>query len=69
MATTADKTNVNNTGRIFVPFSEELLARVGMLGELVPFQLEYRCLHLKDGTYEFSFLETGNPQDDEAQAA
>jgi hypothetical protein len=69
MAIAPDKTFVNNTDPIFVPFSEELLAQVGMLGELVPFQLEYHCLHLKDGTYEFGFLETGHPQDDEAQAA
>lgn len=69
MAATSDKTVVNNTSPIFVPFSEELLAQVGMLGELVPFQLEYRCLHLKDGTFEFSLLETVKPQGDEAQAA
>ena len=42
--------------KVFVPFSEELLASAGSpLGELVPFQLEYRCVRLLDGTYEFNF--------------
>ncbi len=46
----------NSTGKIFVPFSEDLLATTGTpLGELVPFQLEYRCVRLLDGTYEFEF--------------
>lgn len=41
--------------KMFVPFSEELLAAAGSpLGELVPYQLEYRCLRLLDGTYDFS---------------
>jgi hypothetical protein len=40
---------------MFVPFSEDLLAAAGSpLGELVPFQLEYRCVRLLDGTYEFN---------------
>ena len=39
---------------VFVPFSEELLAEAGSFGELVPFQLEYQCLRLKDGTYDFT---------------
>ena len=40
--------------KVFVPFSEDLLASAGSpLGELVPFQLEYRCVRLLDGTYEF----------------
>ncbi len=40
--------------KVFVPFSEDLLASTGSpLGELVPFQLEYRCVRLLDGTYEF----------------
>ena len=42
---------------MFVPFSEELLAAAGSpLGELVPYRLEYRCVRLLDGTYDF----TGN---------
>lgn len=41
--------------KVFVPFSEELLAAAGSpLGELVPYQLEYRCLRLLDGTYDFT---------------
>jgi hypothetical protein len=41
--------------KIFVPFSEELLAAAGSpLGELVPYQLEYRCVRLLDGTYDFT---------------
>jgi len=45
--------------KLFVPFSEELLAAAGApLGELVPFQLEYRCVRLLDGTYDFSFTQT-----------
>ena len=44
-----------NKNRMFVPFSEDLLAAAGSpLGELVPFQLEYRCVRLLDGTYEFN---------------
>ena|GEM_PF-5172268 len=50
-----DLNNQNNKNRMFVPFSEDLLAAAGSpLGELVPFQLEYRCVRLLDGTYEFS---------------
>lgn len=42
------------TPKLFVPFSEELLAAAGSpLGELVPFQLEYRCVRLLDGSYDF----------------
>ncbi len=45
----------SNKNRMFVPFSEDLLAAAGSpLGELVPFQLEYRCVRLLDGTYEFN---------------
>ena len=41
--------------KMFVPFSEELLAATGSpLGDLVPFQLEYRCVRLLDGTFDFS---------------
>ena len=41
--------------KIFVPFSEELLAAAGSpLGELVPYQLEYRCVRLLDGSYDFT---------------
>jgi hypothetical protein len=41
--------------KMFVPFSEELLAAAGSpLGDLVPFQLEYRCVRLLDGTFDFS---------------
>jgi hypothetical protein len=35
--------------KLFVPFSEELLERIGSpLGELVPFHLEYQCVRLLD---------------------
>ena len=41
--------------KVFVPFSEELLAAAGSpLGELVPYQREYRCIRLLDGTFEFT---------------
>ena len=50
-------TNIQGSERMFVPFSEDLLAAAGSpLGELVPFQLEYRCVRLLDGTYEFNTL-------------
>ncbi len=48
--------------RVFVPFSEDLYRDVFTeillegekpLGELVPFQIEYECVRLLDGTYEF----------------
>jgi hypothetical protein len=49
--------NKTDNGRLFVPFSEDLLAAAGSpLGELVPFQLEYRCVRLLDGTYKFNSL-------------
>ena len=35
--------------KVFVPFSEVLIERLGLnIGELVPFQLEYECLHRQD---------------------
>jgi len=41
--------------KLFVPFSEAVLAAAGTtLGDLVPFQLEYNCVRLLDGTYEFT---------------
>ena len=55
----------HNKNRMFVPFSEDLLAAAGSpLGDLVPFQLEYRCVRLLDGTYEFST--PGQPLDSAA---
>ncbi len=52
--------------KIFLPFYEELFSeeRFGELmqsasgsplGELVPYQVEYRCVRLLDGTFEFDF--------------
>ncbi len=56
MRDNTDNSDNNHTGKVFVPFSEDLLATTGTpLGELVPFQLDYRCVHLLDGTYEFEF--------------
>ena len=41
--------------KIFIPFSEDLLADVGSPpGELVPYELNYRCLRLPNGVYEFT---------------
>ena len=41
--------------KIFIPFSEALLAAAGSPpGELVPYQLTYRCLRLPNGVYEFT---------------
>lgn len=48
------KAQADTAGQVFVPFSEPLVAAVGALGELVPFQLEYKCVRLLDGTYDFS---------------
>ena len=31
---------------LFVPFSEELIEETGVVGRLVPFQLEYECVRL-----------------------
>ena len=31
---------------VFVPFSERLVEQTGVLGRLVPFQLEYPCARL-----------------------
>ncbi len=54
-STNIQSTVNKKTERMFVPFSEDLLAAAGSpLGELVPFQLEYRCVRLLDGTYEFN---------------
>ena len=39
--------------KVFVPYDEGLPIEIAGLGELVPYQLEYRCLRMKDGTYEF----------------
>lgn len=48
--------------KMFVPFSEELLAAAGTpLGDLVPYQREYRCVRLLDGTYDFSWIEEPQP--------
>ena len=48
--------------KMFVPFSEDLLAAAGSpLGELVPYQLEYRCVRLLDGTYGFTQIEAPKP--------
>ena len=53
--------------KIFIPFSEELFGKLinsaaaSPLGELVPYQLEYRCVRLLDGTYEFTF-DSPDPQ-------
>ena len=35
--------------KVFVPFSEDLIARYGLgLGDLVPFDLQYECLRLRE---------------------
>ena len=50
--------------KIFIPFSEALLAAAGSPpGELVPYQLSYRCLRLPNGVYEFTVeeAETNGP--------
>jgi hypothetical protein len=34
--------------KVFVPFSEELIEKLGLeMGDLVPFDLDYECLHTK----------------------
>ena len=39
--------------KIFVPFSEELIEMFGLgLGDLVPFDLEYECLHFLESAHE-----------------
>jgi len=53
--------------KIFIPFSEDLFGELmndaagGPLGELVPYQLEYRCVRLLDGTFEFDFTPASLP--------
>lgn len=32
--------------KLFVPFSEDLIEETGVVGRLVPFQLEYQCVRL-----------------------
>jgi hypothetical protein len=32
--------------KLFVPFSEDLVEETGVVGRLVPFQLEYQCVRL-----------------------
>ncbi len=39
--------------KVFVPHSERLQQATGILGELVPFNLDYTCVRLLDGTYAF----------------
>ena len=35
--------------KVFVPFSEDLIARHGLsLGDLVPFDLQYECLRMRE---------------------
>jgi hypothetical protein len=35
--------------KVFIPFSEALIEKLGLsVGELVPFQLEYRCLRMNE---------------------
>ena len=52
----------NVTERLFVPFSEELMAANGLPpGELVPYQRSYRCVRLLDGTYEFEMSHEAAP--------
>lgn len=63
------ESKTTSSNPVFVPFSEELLAELGSIGELVPFQLEYQCLRLKDGTYDFKTLQpTGIPHRDRVAA-
>ena len=45
---------------VFIPFSEAMVEKLGFdLGRLVPFQLEYECLHLE--------AETPKSEDDEGE--
>ena len=44
---------VSENVKIFVPFYEELPGELVGLGELVPYQNDYQCVRLQDGTYEF----------------
>ncbi len=47
---------------VFIPFSEAMVEKLGLdLGRLVPFQLEYECLHFES--------ETPKPEDDEVGTA
>lgn len=58
MSTAEVTPSVAHSQRYFVPFSEDLLAAVGSpLGELVPYRLEYRCVRLLDGTFDFTTVE------------
>lgn len=40
---------------VFIPFCEYLMdARGTSMGALVPFKLDYECVRLLDGTYDFT---------------
>ncbi len=45
---------------VFIPFSEAMVEKLGLdLGRLVPFQLEYECLHFEEATPEIEDGEVG----------
>ena len=54
---------------VFIPYSEEFLQELGAIGELVPFQLDYECLRMKDGTYDFTTLAPVTLAHDDREAA
>lgn len=54
---------------VFIPYSEELHEELGAVGELVPFQLDYECLRLKDGTYDFKTLAPASLVNEDREAA
>lgn len=54
---------------VFIPYSEELHEELGAVGELVPFQLDYECLRLKDGTYDFTTLAPTSLVNEDREAA
>ncbi len=58
--TAADQASPQSARRLFVPFSEPLLELLDRQGQvqgiaqaLVPFHLEYECVRLMDGTFDF----------------
>ncbi len=50
---------INQTDEVFVPYDESMSSQLTdellLNGRLVPFQLNYRCVRLLDGTFEFTF--------------
>lgn len=46
----------HHAAKVFVPFSEAIVARHGMsLGDLVPFRIQYTCLRLAESAEQYGW--------------